>query len=101
MSSLSCETSWAFAPFAVHKEGRGPKDDERNPGGNGVVPLRLDLDEPQDDIAVALARAPEGGETVDYRRLKPNRSLALGVGLGLETETRAGASRLSPRRRRA
>jgi hypothetical protein len=45
--------------------------------------LRLDLDQPQDDVGVALARPAHGGELVGDGRLDPDQPLAIGVELGL------------------
>ena len=41
--------------------------------------LRFHLDQPQDDIAVQLAGATHGRETVDDGRLEPDQALALGA----------------------
>jgi hypothetical protein len=60
--------------------------------------LRLALDEPQDDVAEALAGSAQGTELVGDGRLDPDQPLALGGGLGLIADA---ASRLSRRTRPA
>ena len=40
--------------------------------------------QPQDDVAVALARAADGAQAVDEARLQPDLPLAFGVGLAFE-----------------
>ena len=46
--------------------------------GSKAAP-RLDLNQPQNHVAVALAGSAHGGEAVDDRRFEPNQPLALGV----------------------
>jgi hypothetical protein len=52
--------------------------------------LRLDLDQPQDDVGIALAGAAHGGEFVDDGRLQPNEPLALRVELRLVADRAEG-----------
>ena len=85
--------------FLVHEPARSHRCSSRpapawQTGGHGArVPYSPGADphpscsrflrQPQDDIAVALARPPHRGEPVRHRVLKPDQALAMLVGHGL------------------
>jgi hypothetical protein len=54
-----------------------------SPRGPLASAARFDLDQPQDDIAQALAGAAHGPQAVDDGPHKPDPDLGLGVGLAL------------------
>jgi hypothetical protein len=58
------------------------------------APLRLDLDQPQDHVAVALAGAAHEAQSVERPIVEPNLPLALFIGLGLDRDR----AERSPRR---